>query len=372
MLSMILGLSLFLGQAQVTVVTQNPSAADATVASTTQPATTQPTVIVVQHTGDVATGLIEQLTGTKLGRVVTGQQTLTLDEVKNPAFWIDSVKDLVVTVLAFIPRFLGTMIFLFVFWLVYRGIRKIALSSMKKSEVDSSIRDMLATLIKWTVMGFGFVIACNQLGIPIVAMLTGVSIIGLAVGFAAQETLANFIAGIVIFLDKPFKVGDWIEVGGQQGAVKRITFRSTRFTNLDGDVVVIPNTKILSDQIINKTTNPVTRVNVPMGIAYKESIDKAREVLLRTMATDPRIEKRPAPEVVVRACAASSVDLMLHFWIREERYEDAMVWEYLEKSKKALDAAGIEIPFPHMQVMLEQTPAIDQLARGTGGSTAAN
>src|SRR5262249_8748774 len=156
------------------------------------------------------------------------------------------------------------------------------------------------------------------------------------VGFAAQETLANFIAGIVIFLDKPFKVGDWIEVGSQQGAVKRITFRSTRFTNLDGDVVVIPNTKILSDQIINKRTNPVTGVNVPIGISYAASIDKAREVLLAMFLSDTRVEKHPEPEVVVRACATSSVDLMIHFWIREERYEDAMVWEYLEKAKNAL------------------------------------
>ncbi len=363
MLSMILGLSLFLGQAQtVTILTPPAAPTSQPSTATTQPSTTQPTVIVVNN-GDSTAGLLDKMLKTRFGQIATGEQALTLNDVKNPAFWIDSIKDLVLTVLGFIPRLLGTLVFLFVFWLVYRGIRKIALSSMKKSEVDSSIRDMLATLIKWTVMGFGFVIACNQLGIPIVAMLTGVSIIGLAVGFAAQETLANFIAGIVIFLDKPFKVGDWISVGEQQGLVKRITFRSTRFTNLDGDVVVIPNTKILSDQIINKSTNPITRVNVPIGIAYKESIDKARQVLLATLENDKRIEKTPAPEVVVRACAASSVDLMLHFWIHEERYEDAMVWEYLEKSKEALDAAGIEIPFPHMQVMLEEPHADDKLSR---------
>jgi small conductance mechanosensitive channel len=212
---------------------------------------------------------------------------------------------------------------------------------------------MIGGLLRWIIMGFGVVIACNQLGIPIVAMLTGVSIIGLAIGFAAQETLANFIAGIVIFLDKPFKIGDWIEVEDQQGSVTRVTFRSTRFTNLDGDVVILPNTAMLANRIVNKTTNLITRVNVPIGISYAESIDRAREVLIGALKDDPRISDYPVAEVEVRECAASSVNLVLHFWIREERYQDAMMWEYLEKCKKALDAAGVEIPYPHMQLLLD-------------------
>ena len=341
-----------------------------TVPGSTQP-TTQPTTqasITIDFSNkkpeEAAQSLIDALTEKGFGKYVTGKETLTIDKMKRLEFWVDNIRELVVTLIAFIPRLLGTGVFLFIFWLIYRGIRKMLVGSMKKQEVDSSIRDLLGGLIKWTIMGFGIVIACNQLGIPIVAMLTGVSIIGLAVGFAAQETLANFIAGIVIFLDKPFKVGDWIEVNGQQGAVKRITFRSTRFVNLDNDVVVIPNSKILSDQVVNKTTNSITRVNVPIGVSYKASLGQVREVLLGTTRDDPRIEKKPEAEVVVRALAASSVDVMLHFWIKEERYQDAMVWEYLEKAKNALDAAGIEIPFPHTQLIVEDSPAMKRLADG--------
>src|SRR6185295_5944218 len=160
--------------------------------------------------------------------------------------------------------------------LIYRGIRRMAVRNMKQGEVDSSIRDLLASLIKWVVMGFGIVIACNQLGIPIVAMLTGVSIIGLAVGFAAQETLANFIAGIVIFLDKPFKVGDWIQIDGTYGQVRRVSFRSTRLLDMDGEVIVMPNTYMLSHKVVNQTPHPLNRVNVRIGIAYNSSIDQAR------------------------------------------------------------------------------------------------
>lgn len=308
--------------------------------------------------------LLDALANTKLGKMIRGEEKINLDSIWEPRFWLETGRDLFLTILAFVPRVIACFLFLLVFYLLYRGIRKLAVRKMKDDNVDTSIRDMIGGLLKWTIMGFGVVIACNQLGIPILAMLTGVSIIGLAVGFAAQETLANFIAGIVIFIDRPFKVGDWVEVDGQEGAVTRVTFRSTRFTNLDGDVVVMPNTAMLQHRIINKTTNPVTRVNVPIGIAYSASIDDARAVLLNTLKDDKRIVPRPEPEVVVRACADSSVNLMLHFWIREERYEDAMVWEYLEKCKNALDAAGIAIPFPHVQVMLESTPAIEQLAGG--------
>jgi small conductance mechanosensitive channel len=198
-------------------------------------------------------------------------------------------------------------------------------------------------------------------------MLTGVSILGLAVGFAAQETLANFIASIVIFWDKPFKVADWLTVDGVYGQVQRITFRSCRLLNLNGEVVIFPNTFVLANKVTNHTAHPLSRVTIPIGIAYKESIDKARAVLLKAIQGDQRIRQDPAPDVVVAKCGESSVDLELRFWIDDDRAESRMTYEYNEKVKEALDAAGIEIPFPHVQLMVEQTPAINALAtRGNG------
>jgi small conductance mechanosensitive channel len=327
------------------------------------PATQPTTQTTTQATATPPRSLVDAFSGTGFGRVIRGEETLSWNEVLSFQFWQDNIKDLIVTLLTFIPRLIGTLLFLFVFWLIYRGIRKMANRGMKKGEVDSSIRDLLGALIKWAVMGFGIVIACNQLGIPIVAMLTGVSIIGLAVGFAAQETLANFIAGIVIFLDKPLRVGDWVEADGTFGQVRRVTFRSTRLLTMDGEVVVIPNTQLLSSKLVNHSTNPINRVNIPIGIAYKASIDDARRTLLALTATDNRIVKQPAPEVVVKECADSSVNLLLRFWIEDEAIERKIGYEYIEKAKKALDAANIEIPFPHMQLFVESTPAVEALAR---------
>jgi small conductance mechanosensitive channel len=336
--------------------------------ATTQPApTTQQMVIVPIGSISQNETLVEGFEKSTFGQVIAGQRALTWNDVKNPVFWLDAFKDLIVTIAGFIPRFLGTIVFLFVFWLVYRGIRRMAMGSMKRSDVDHSIRDLLGSLIKWAVMGFGLVIACNQLGIPIVAMLTGVSIIGLAVGFAAQETLANFIAGMVIFIDKPFRVGDWIQIDGVFGQVKRVTFRSTRLLTLDGEYDVFPNTQMLSSKVANLSMHPINRVSIPIGIAYKDSIDKAREALLSLTKNDDRLVKDPPPEVVVKELADSSVNLLFRFWIADEALEHRISYEYVEKAKKALDEAGIEIPFPHMQLILENSPAIEAIA-GNGKS----
>lgn len=323
------------------------------------PPSSQPAVTQPEKIGDA-------LAQTRFGQIIQGTKKLDWNEVLSLDFWKDSIRDLVVTVVGFIPRFIGTVLFLCVFWLIYRGIRKVAVRNMKKGEVDSSIRDLLGSLIKWTVMGVGLVIACNQLGIPIAAMLATVSIVGLAVGFAAQETLANFIAGIVIFLDKPFKVGDWVQFDDSFGQVKRVSFRSTRILTLDGEMVVVPNTQILSNKFSNHSTHPINRVNIPIGIAYKSSIDDARRALLALIRDDSRIVKDPAPEVIVKDLGESSVNLVLRFWISDESIERRIGYEYTEKAKKALDAANIDIPFPHLQLFLEQTPALSNLLKKAG------
>jgi small conductance mechanosensitive channel len=205
---------------------------------------------------------------------------------------------------------------------------------------------MLAHLLKWTIMGFGAVIACNQIGVQIAALLTGVSIIGLAVGFAAKETIENFIAGIVIFWDKPFNIGDQVEIEGTSGRIQRVTFRSTRILDGAGKMVVFPNTQMLSKKLMNNSTHPLTAVKVVVGIAYQESIDDARRVLLAMFAGDDRVCRDPAPTVGVAECTPTSVQLALSFWVADEALEAELKLAYLEKAKKTLDAASIEPTAP--------------------------
>lgn len=294
--------------------------------------------------------------------VFKGEKTLTAQQVFQLGPWLQFASEMVLAIISFIPRLFVAIFLFFIFWVIYRGVRKLVTAAMQRANVDESIRDMLGYILKWAILGFGLVIAGNQIGIQIAALLTGVSIIGLAIGFAAQETLANFIAGVVIFWDKPFRVGDWIVVDEVFGQVQRVTFRSSRLLNLDGEVVIFPNTHMLSNKVINNSTHPINRIHIPIGIAYKESIAKAREVLLSITRGDDRVCQKPAPEVVVVGCGASSVDLELRVWVADEAIERKLVYEYLEKGKNALDAAGIEIPFPHMQVFLEKSEGLSQLS----------
>jgi small conductance mechanosensitive channel len=322
--------------------------------ASTQP-TSQPVQIVVQAAPAVPGGsgtLIDAFGHTRLIQLAEGKQTATLHDMLRPEFWIDTIRELVTAAVLFIPSLLGALLFLLIFWLVYRAVRRILNGAMQRANVDPSIKDMLITLSKWIIMGFGVVIACNQVGIPIVAMLTGVSILGLAVGFAAQETLANFIAGIVIFWDKPFKVGDWVTVEGTFAQILRITFRSCRMLNLDGEVVILPNTTMLASKVANHSTHPLSRISIAIGISYNASIPTARAALLKAIQGDHRIRTTPPAEVVVDRLADSSVNLLLRFWIDEEKLERKIHYEYNEKVKLALDEAKIEIPYPHLQILM--------------------
>jgi small conductance mechanosensitive channel len=294
--------------------------------------TTQPTTQVAAANAQLQTGIME---------VLKGQQKLTLDQAMRADYWGSVVKELTLWGIGYIPKIIVAFILFGIFYVIYRIVRKVLMTSMKAAGLDESIRDMLARVVKVLILGFGIVIAGNQIGIEIAALLTGVSIIGLAVGFAAQESISNFIAGVMIFLDKPFKVGDWINVDGHLGQVKRVTFRSTRMVDLDGDVVIFPNTAMLNRKLVNKTENPITRVNVAIPVKSETNIDEARRVLMDVIHRDSRIEANPAPEMIVKSVGMADMMLEVHFWIREERYEDAMTFEYVELVKKTLDGAGI-------------------------------
>jgi len=173
------------------------------------------------------------------------------------------------------------------------------------------------------------------------------------VGFAAQDSIANVFAGIMIFMDKPFEVGHWITVVDQYGEVNDITMRSTRIRTKRNTYVVIPNKTIIDEVLVNHSQKGVTRVDVPIGIAYKESILGARQVMLASVRGLDGVLTDPPPDVVVAELGDSSVNLNLRVWIERATDEEPVFFCVLEAAKLALDEAGIEIPFPHLQLFLE-------------------
>lgn len=240
----------------------------------------------------------------------------------------------------------------------YLAVRATMRPVFERSRLEEDARNLLESLAKYVILGFGLILALDQLGFNVTSLLAGLGVAGLALGFAAKDTLANFIAGVTILWDRPFRVGDRVEADGEFGQVKKITLRSTRIHTADNQVVIIPNQNIVNNKIINHTMQASLRMVIAFGIDYEADIQEARQVVLGLLGGDDRLRERPAPEVVVTALADSSVGMELRFWLKNPHLEAPLESEYLEKVKTALDAAGIRIPYPNVSVRVEQIPEL--------------
>jgi small conductance mechanosensitive channel len=257
-------------------------------------------------------------------------------------------------VVAFIPRLVAAGLIFLLFWVALRLTQRPIRAGLQRAGfADALIRLIVDSLYKGAVLLLGLVMAASQLGINVGAALAGIGVVGVAVGFAAQETLANMIAGFLIFWDRPFKIGDYITAHGLYGEVTAITMRTTRIRTMENTYVVIPNSQIIGEVLVNHSMYGETRVNVPIGIAYKEQIAQARDVLLAAVTGLHGVMPTPEPTVVVTELDSSSVNLLVRVWIDDACDERPVFHSVMEASKVALDRAGIEIPYPHLQLFVD-------------------
>lgn len=266
------------------------------------------------------------------------------------------IKSLLTQALIYLPNLIAGAIILFMFYFIYRVIRYLLVRRFKKSEVSESVTHLIVKVIKYTLLGLALVLVADQIGIKIIALISTLGVAGIALGLAAQQTLANFISGIIILVGKPFREGDLVELEGTLGWVKEIALRSTSLFTTDNLLVDIPNQKIVESKIINHTYNKHIRLRIPVGVAYKSDIRAAQKALLALVKTDDRFLKEPAPEVIVKDFGDSSINLELQVWLEDPFQELNLDNELTLNVKMALDKAGIEIPFPHRQIVIESMP----------------
>ncbi len=253
-----------------------------------------------------------------------------------------------------LPDFMAALFVALVAYTVYRAFFAIVSRALRRTRAGSrGVRDLLLSGLR--VAGWAIVILLflSQVGLDVTTAVAGLGILGLAIGFAAQDSLQNMISGVMIMVDRPFEVGDIVEIEGERGEVIRFTLRSTRIQTLRDRVIVMPNIKMIDQKLVNHSARRWLRVDIPFGIAYKESIAEAREVALATVEGDERILDEPAPEVVTTGLSDSSVDLELRFYIEDAAREPRVRFDYLERVRTALGEADIEIPFPHLQVFID-------------------
>lgn len=273
---------------------------------------------------------------------------------------------------AVLPKLAAAILVFLAFYLLLRVMRPALRAVLRRANFAPALIHLLVDgVVRGTVLVVGFVMAASQLGINIAAALAGLGVLGIAVGFAAQETIANMIAGFLIFWDRPFKVGDWVTTQGRYGEVRDITLRTTRIRTLDNTYVVIPNKQVIGELLINHSMYGETRVNIPIGIAYKESIADARRVMLDAVVGLEGVLQDPPPTVVAAGLGDSSIDLTVRVWIAQAVDEVPVRFRVVEACKVALDKAGIEIPFPHLQLFIDDVKdrVWDGLRGGSSGAS---
>lgn len=281
-----------------------------------------------------------------------------LELLGDPSAWVQRALDVA-------PAVARAALVLLLFWGLFRVARPALRKVLGRAQLDESLIALLVdSLLKWSLLLVGLVMAIGQLGFDVTAAIAGLGVAGLAVGLAAQDAIANGIGGITIFLDKPFKVGDWITTGEVTGTVAEIRLRTTRIRTVQNTYLVVPNKHIVDSTIVNRTMYGEVRVDIPVGVAYREDVRAARRVLLAALEGQELILPGRS-EVVLESLGDSSVNLSLRVWVDEPSKEPRAHVACLEAGKLALDAAGIQIPYPHLQLFLErlEEPAVEGLRR---------
>jgi small conductance mechanosensitive channel len=243
------------------------------------------------------------------------------------------------------------LLILFFGRLIAKLITKIVERLMERSKIDHTIVKFVGSLTYIALMAFVIIAALGQLGIQTASFIAVIGAAGLAIGLALQGSLANFAAGFLMIIFRPFKVGDFIEGGGVAGTVEEVSIFTTILKSPDNKTVIIPNAKISGDNIINWTTKGTRRVDLVMGIGYGDDIDKAKQIMADVVAKDDRVLKNPAPLIALVELGDSSVNFVVRPWVKSGDYWDVH-FALTENIKKAFDANGISIPFPQRDVHL--------------------
>jgi len=228
------------------------------------------------------------------------------------------------------------------------GLTRRALKS-SRLKVSDLLRNFFVTVVSKTVFVFGLLIALETINVDVGPFLAGIGVIGFVVGFALQGTLANFAAGIMILLYRPYDVGNFVDAGGVKGTVDAMTLVSTTIVTPDNQVHVVPNGSIWGSVITNVTARATRRVDMVIGVSYTDDLDHVAQVLERVVTAHEKVLKDPAPVIKVNALADSSVNFIVRPWAKTGDYW-TVYWDLTKTIKQAFDKEGINIPFPQRDV----------------------
>jgi len=236
-----------------------------------------------------------------------------------------------------------------VFYVLWRLVRMGFRHGLKK-RMDTTSYAFVETIVKFSLLAIGAITALDSAGVKTSALLASLGVAGLTIGFAARDALSNIISGVLIFIDRPFVLGDLVEIDGHYGRVDQITLRSTRVVTPNGRMLAVPNTEIINKTVASYTNFPNFRIGVGVTVGVNEDLDSVRSLLLSLLKDDADYMVEPAPKVVVTALNDYNVALELQAWIHNERLHGEKAVELREKIFKILTKVGVEMPYETLDI----------------------
>lgn len=236
-----------------------------------------------------------------------------------------------------------------------RIIRKFAERANIEEHYTKPFRKVASTIVY--VAAILIILSVFGLKSSLTSLLAGAGFLGIVVGMATKDVLSGVIAGMVLYIDRPFKIGDWIEVGDEQGIVQDLSLQTTRIRNFSGELVTVPNSKITNSTVINKTAEPNSRIDIEIGVDYDTDMNKALKASREVLGDEEDVLEEPEPSIVIDEFADSSINLLVRFWVDRKDLKDrnmslpGMRSNIRKRLLEKFREEGIEIPFPHLEII---------------------
>lgn len=236
------------------------------------------------------------------------------------------------------------LIILAIFYLIWQVMKRAVMPRLERN-MDRTNAAFAQTVLQFFVYSIGILVALSATGVQTGAVLASLGVVGLTIGFALRDTLSNIISGLLIFIDRPFTIGDLVEIDGKYGRVDRISLRTTRVVTPDGKMLAVPNAEVMNKTVTSYTNFPNIRLDVAVTVAVHENIARVRSVLLGLVEDNPDYLSIPAPQVVVTELNDYNVALELRVWLEDERKHIQKRFELREQVFSTLTENGVDMPF---------------------------
>lgn len=264
--------------------------------------------------------------------------------------WVSGNSDLLIQ---YGVNILSAVLILFIGNIIVKAIAGSVAKLLSKRDMDKAVVDFISALVRYLLFVIVLIAALGRIGVQTASVVAVIGAAGLAVGLALQGSLSNFAAGVLIVAFRPFKSGDYVEIGGVAGSVESIQIFQTILKTPDNKMVVVPNGSVIGGPIVNYSRHATRRIDFVIGVSYGSDLQKTKDVIYATLKEDKRILASPDIKIGVLELADSSVNFVVRPWVKTADYWD-VYFDSLQAIKEALDKEGIEIPFPQMDVHLDK------------------